>query len=338
MKKILALIMAALLVLSLGVAFADEPTTGEEGETALATTATATLKKKIVNTAGGAPAIIPNETFTFTAEAKTPGAPELTITSVSATENDTSNEYTFTITADTSNTPYGVYEYEISEVTPTTLSQSEQYDNQKIGCKLYVYSTDNPAFSLTTPKSEGSDEKIDEFVNVYDLGTLEVKKTISGNLADPDTEFLIRVTLHAESTVNNTISYTESGIDKTIPTGWTGDKVIEVNLKGGTEAVFTNVPAGVTYTVVEDAAHIANEETTPADMNDPTKGYTVTYTDEGGASIAADDNDVLTVNNDKRTDVDTGITLETLPYVLVLAVALAGAALMIARRRRFNED
>ena len=99
-------------------------------------------------------------------------------------------------------------------------------------------------------------------------------------------------------------------------------------------AVFTNIPAGVTYTVEEDAKHAAG-----ADHPETTEeGYTVTYTksDEEG-KIAAGDTDTVTVKNEKKTEVDMGITLDSLPYILIALVAVIAIAVVVIRKRRVEE-
>ncbi|MGN1019702.1 MAG: hypothetical protein ACI4O7_04955 [Aristaeellaceae bacterium] len=53
-------------------------------------------------------------------------------------------------------------------------------------------------------------------------------------------------------------------------------------------------------------------------------------------TIAADDTDSATVNNHKASDIDTGITTDTLPYVLLLGIVLLAGAAMIIKRRAHN--
>ena len=51
-------------------------------------------------------------------------------------------------------------------------------------------------------------------------------------------------------------------------------------------------------------------------------------------AIAADDADTVTITNNKDTDIDTGIILDSLPYVLVVTVVLSAAVLMFVNKRR----
>lgn len=46
----------------------------------------------------------------------------------------------------------------------------------------------------------------------------------------------------------------------------------------------------------------------------------------------------LVINNDKTVTVDTGVLLDTLPYILILGVVAVGAVLLIKRRRKRDDD
>ena len=45
----------------------------------------------------------------------------------------------------------------------------------------------------------------------------------------------------------------------------------------------------------------------------------------------------VTITNTKTAEVDTGITLDSLPYILIVAVVLAAAVVMIINKRRNAE-
>ena len=61
------------------------------------------------------------------------------------------------------------------------------------------------------------------------------------------------------------------------------------------------------------------------------EGYTTTKEGDSGSITAATQTAAFT--NERTTTVDTGITTDSLPYVLLLGiVALAGAVLFIKRR------
>ena len=158
--------------------------------------------------------------------------------------------------------------------------------------------------------------KSDTFENTYSAGTLTVKKTVTGNLGDKKKEFDFTVTFAAPEGKNWTPAIGASE----------GATMVEDNpmsytfkLKHDAMATFGNLPAGVTYTVTE----------TPVD------GYTTNNIEQKG-TIVAGLNEVTFIN-EKSGTIDTGVTTENLPYVLLIGfVVLAGAALLIKRKAHNN--
>ena len=53
-------------------------------------------------------------------------------------------------------------------------------------------------------------------------------------------------------------------------------------------------------------------------------------------TTSADGHDIVFTNN-KNVKIDTGISLETLPYILILGVVAVGAVLLL-RKRRFGDE
>ncbi len=93
--------------------------------------------------------------------------------------------------------------------------------------------------------------------------------------------------------------------------------------------------AGVSYAVVEQAKH------TREGVNDVTRGYTAAYansdnaaTGSGSGAIAAGDADTVAVTNTKNSTIETGVKLDSLPYIVLLAVAVVGMAVALMRRRK----
>lgn len=56
------------------------------------------------------------------------------------------------------------------------------------------------------------------------------------------------------------------------------------------------------------------------------------YSDKGKTIDSASDS--VTITNEKEGEVDTGVVLKNMPYILVLAVLAAGVAVFIIRKRR----
>ena len=56
------------------------------------------------------------------------------------------------------------------------------------------------------------------------------------------------------------------------------------------------------------------------------------YSDKGKTIDSTSDS--VTITNEKEGEVDTGVVLNNMPYILVLAMLAAGVAVFIIRQRR----
>jgi hypothetical protein len=173
--------------------------------------------------------------------------------------------------------------------------------------------------------------KTDTIENLYDSGALKVGKTVTGNMGDRDAVWEFTITFKAPSgdKVLSTITIPEgtgkvtatkdksaAAITKIEPgTGWE-TQTVYAYLKHGQSVEFDNLPAGVTYTV---------EET-------PDNNYTTTKTNDAGTIAKAALADAE-FTNERDMVIDTGVTLETSAYVLIMALALAGFVMLKVRRR-----
>ena len=164
-------------------------------------------------------------------------------------------------------------------------------------------------------------------VTYYDKGIKLVVTVVNDNNGK-----LRIAAVHTESTGEaksdnfpNTYKAGELDVSKTV-TGNLGDKnkyfEFKVTLTGEEGKTYrdsyaiANLPYGVTYTVTETAA----------------EGYTTEKTGDTGEINAADQAAEFT--NNKAGSIDTGVVLNNMPYILVLAVLAAGVAVFIIRKRR----
>lgn len=327
MKKFLSLMLALLMVMSLSTVAWAVPTPSEA--------TSFTFSKSYQTTAGVAVTAAPAETlgFTVTADANNPDTTAITI------EDQKVSNGNITVTVPSYSMP-GKWNYTVTEAQGSTQGvtySTTPFDVQVMVAFDAIDTNKLVATTTFTTKIDNAggaviDNKVTGIVNKYDSGTLTVGKEVSGNLASREQLFDIDVTFTKETdkTVGSTISY---GGDKSIaPAAWTGDSVtVTVQLKDGDDVTFTNIPAGVTYTVAEKAKHAAADD---ANGSDASKGYKVTYTGANtNVEVAADSVNTVTVNNEKGTSVDTGITLDSLPYILLLGLAVAGLVLFAVKRR-----
>lgn len=336
MKKILALALALVLVLSMGtVAFAAE---GEETTYTDMSTVTLTKEYKLTNAGTTSPA----ETFAFSAltctnvtdaadSVTTTNAPVPTIASVSYTAGEAGGKNAkknITITLPTY-TSVGIYTYTFTETDGGTAGVT--YRSDAITLVVTVIEQDGKV-RVAAVHTEGEGEaKSGEFNNEYSAGSLSVKKTVTGIMGDQQKEFTVKVTFTAPEgdTVREAITYVDGTETKTIAAGegWTGSKEVEITLKHDETVTFTNIPYGVTYTVVE------NDYTAEADGGYDAASYN--FDDNNKKIDTASEN--VTITNNKNGDIDTGINMDSMPYILLLAVACMGLIVFISKKRMMRE-
>lgn len=126
------------------------------------------------------------------------------------------------------------------------------------------------------------------------------------------------------------ISYTAGDVENTIKASdWNGNTVTRtIQLKHNQTITFTNLPFGVEYVVTE------------ADYTGDNGGYDAPKYDykNSDKKISVADQSVTITNNKNSDNIDMGVNLTTLPYILVFAgvIVIAGAA-FITRRRKFED-
>ena len=183
-----------------------------------------------------------------------------------------------------------------------------------------VNGKNNDLLRIAGVHTESSGVKSDTFENTYRAGTLNVSKTVTGNLGDKNKYFEFKVTLTGVEGKTYGDSYAVSGGSKDDnPKSIVIGQETTFMLKHGDTLSIANLPYGVTYTVTETAA----------------AGYETTMTGDSGTIGAATQTAAFT--NNKNGSIDTGVTTENLPYVLLIGfVVLAGAALLIKRKAHNN--
>ena len=332
MKKLLSILMMLTLLLSIGV------TAYAEGEASV-TPDTVTVTKEYTLTGGDA-APIEELSFTVTPDAGNLGGVTGELVVGEGNKVTTSGEATVDIPiAFPIYSKVGIYRYTISENTGDTLGVA--YDETPIVVVVTVTNAQGSTDTATEDALEATvaihadsadGDKIADtaaFTNTYGLGQLTVTKQVSGNLASNTKKFTIHVSFTGDNAKSELRYSVAGGEEQTLALN-NGGASVDVELSSTQSAVFTNIPAGVSYTVEEDSRHTEGAE----NPGSTEEGYTVSYerSDEEGL-IAAGDQDTVTINNEKKTEIQTGISLDSLPYLLIAGVAAAGLATMIFRRR-----
>lgn len=187
------------------------------------------------------------------------------------------------------------------------------------------------------------------FHNTYGAGnsvnSVELKKTVHGNFGDLGKDFTFNVTFNkaVDKNYGNIAFGAENGrkVYKANDPTQTGVNELEygveyvVTLKHGETIEFGNLPADVTYTMVENGKQDV-EGTQKVDGI-----YTVTgekTEDNRGTVTASATTAKEEIVNTNQESPDMGVVLDNAPYIAMLAiVAIGGVALMLNKRRRDEE-
>lgn len=156
---------------------------------------------------------------------------------------------------------------------------------------------------------------------------LTVTKTVTGKLGDTNKAFTFTITKDGKP-VNN---ITEDNIEARDGAQWLNDGNGKFTLKDGASIIFKNLPSGQ-YKVVEDNYSGEKYETSyVVDSGTPVNGQEATVT-------IGTDAKQIDFTNHRTLEPDLGVLLDTLPYIVILAVVAGGVALLMLRKRRKEDD
>ncbi len=350
MKKLFAMLLAVAMILSLAtVAFAADDVAASDSYVS------SVVLNKLYNIVGAedaaesdadeAAAVYPHETLSFvsTPAESNPTTDNLTV----ADWTVTGPNGTMAITLP-SYTEVGKYYYTITETAGNaqaatystdeiTLAVLVEYNEDHTALVATLYAVDVTVDGETNTTITGTDDtgetvyKLDTFVNEYKVGKLTVEKTVTGNLASKDQEFTMKVEFTSAKPVLSDITIVDgsTGAVSTIAygTGWTSNEVT-INVEHGETVTFYNIPEGVEYVVTEDASHFEAD----ANGSNPATGYTQTNATNDSGVISSTVS-AVSFTNTKDTSVETGIVLDSMPYIAILAIAAFGMFAMMSKKR-----
>ena len=166
---------------------------------------------------------------------------------------------------------------------------------------------------------------------------LTISKTVTGLLGDQHRAFTFQIV----DKNGNAVALTESNNEKSVGNLTEEDKAKVGLVNGGTDGKFTlvsdasitlkNLPSGE-YKVIEDT--VAGYEPSwklgeSGELHEKSAEATVTV--QGAAQTIA-------FTNHATLKPDTGVLLDTLPYIVILAVVAGGVALLMLRKHRKEDD
>ena len=344
-KKILAILMALLMVLMGTVAMAEdewyvESTT--ENDTSFVITKEYTGTGKAEDTFNFAIAEI-SKPETATSQ---PAIDDQVITVAKEAE---SNKVTVNV-PDTYTVP-GVYTYTITETEGNTAGVAYNTEKKSYTLKVTAYTNEQGTISRVVSIRDEKGAKDGDgdiaFKNEYTAGELSVTKKFAGNLSDARDVFELTVVFTAPKNAEGKPLDIKAEISGTATDNSASSAAISVgtatvNAEAGTVTYvisnvgrndvvkFTNVPTGVTYAVTETLTNgkaVGSESKVQYDSEVVDKG-TGTITTTASA---------VEVTNTATTSIDTGVNTDSLPYFMLMAFVMILAAAVVLKKRTVNE-
>lgn len=248
--------------------------------------------------------------------------------------------------------PTGTY---MSNNTLVRIPSEKEYPRQRSGSDGQLYKFDgwyrtdacNPEDKVVSWSSECITSNRIYYARYIPASVdLKISKTVTGLMGDTHKEFTFKVT----------------GDDLKANTKILGADGTELNhgsptfvMKHGDTATVTNVPYNAVFCVYEDKVGATAYETSATGQTITQSGdnnrkfyYKVILVngnpmlqpcEEDGTAIGSPlDTLNIVVTNHCTLKPDTGVLLDTLPYIVILAVVAGGVALLMLRKRRKEDD
>lgn len=233
--------------------------------------------------------------------------------------------------------------------TSISLSNIDRPDVPRAGQTQAEYPLIKPAADGTVYKFEGwytdknftPESKFDFTADIISADTtfyakyvpasanLTVTKTVTGKLGDTNKAFTFQILDASGNPVTLTTgNYEFSNTNGALLNDGTDGKF---TLKDGASITFKNLPSGQ-YKVVEDNYSGEKYETSyVVDSGTPVNGQEATVT-------IGTDAKQIDFTNHRTLEPDLGVLLDTLPYIVILAVVAGGVALLMLRKHRKEDD
>lgn len=160
---------------------------------------------------------------------------------------------------------------------------------------------------------------------------LTVSKTVTGKLGDTNKAFTFTITKADGTAANITDTNIEISEADRAKVEWKGNG--QFTLKDGASIIFKNLPSGE-YKIVEDD-YIGEKYETSWQIGTDGKVYEKNRT--ATVTIGTTEQTVHFTNH-RTLEPDLGVLLDTLPYIVILAVVAGGVALLMLRKHRKEDD
>lgn len=160
---------------------------------------------------------------------------------------------------------------------------------------------------------------------------LTVTKTVTGKLGDTNKAFTFTITKADGTSANITDANVEISEADSAKVEWLSNG--KFTLKDGASIIFKNLPSGE-YKVIEEDYSGEKYDTS---WQIGTDGEVYEKNSTATVTIGTTEQTVHFTNH-RTLEPDLGVLLDTLPYIVILAVVAGGVALLMLRKRRKEDD
>ena len=208
------------------------------------------------------------------------------------------------------------------------------------------------AFTSETLKSSQTAGVTANFVNAYTtpkLPSMTITKNVTGEFGEREKDFTFSVTLKNKD--DETVDVT--GVNHT----GAATNLNSFNLKHGQTVTLNQIPVGTIITITETNADgyktsATKSSTTYGESHAGDRTFVYEVVEHNGEATlmtkatvfgvfetekAVPDNAIV-VTNEKKGDPDTGVLLDTLPYLIILGIAVAGGAALLLHKRKHDDE
>lgn len=167
---------------------------------------------------------------------------------------------------------------------------------------------------------------------------LTISKTVTGKLGDTNKAFTFTITKADGTAANITNTNIEISEADRAKVEWKGNG--QFTLKDGASITFNKLPVGIYYVYeLDEEGALKHYQTTwtgaDTEQTTPIEGSAER---KATVTIGADGAKTLAFTNHCKLIPDTGVLLDTLPYIVILAVVAGGVALLMLRKHRKEDD
>ena len=178
------------------------------------------------------------------------------------------------------------------------------------------------------------------FTNTYsvpNLKSMTIHKKVTGAFGERTKNFTFKVELKDEN--DHTVDVTHPNVAN----------LSNFTLKHGQSVELKNIPIDTTITITESNADDYKTSATGHSQSvtgSNARTFTYKVEERNGEAVLVSlgedskgfDGNAITVENNFDGTPDTGVLLDTLPYLILLAVAVAGGVLVVVRKRKHRDE